>query len=118
MDNSGTKDIQWRPRFGVINTNLLGYDDKLTAVYQTTPDSTWDDAYAIYGAYDFPIMGPQLRLNLFGGYNEFDITDPDLNLHCSMKKANHRLIYRSPISIRISTWLFGEWVRTYTKQQI
>ena len=32
VDNSGTDDIQWRPRFGLINTNLLGYDDKLTIV--------------------------------------------------------------------------------------
>jgi hemolysin activation/secretion protein len=27
------------------------------------------------GSYDFPILGPRLRLNLFAGYNEFDITD-------------------------------------------
>lgn len=79
VDNSGTKDIQWRPKFGVINTNLLGYDDKFTAIYQTTPDSTWDDEYAIYGNYDFPILGPKLRLNLYAGYNEFNITDPDIN---------------------------------------
>ncbi|MBL7214232.1 MAG: ShlB/FhaC/HecB family hemolysin secretion/activation protein [Phycisphaerae bacterium] len=75
VDNSGTKDIQWRPRFGYINTNLLGFDDKLTAVYQTTPDSTWDEEYAVYGSYDFPIWGPKLRLNLFAGYNEFAISD-------------------------------------------
>ena len=79
IDNSGTDDIQWRPRFGLINTNLLGFDDKFTAIYQTTPDSTWDDEYAIYGSYDFPIAGPKLRLNLFAGYNEFDIADPDIN---------------------------------------
>ena len=79
IDNSGTKDIQWRPRFGVINTNLLGFDDKFTAIYQTTPDSTMLDDYAIYGSYDFPILGPKLRLNLYAGYNEFDIADPDIN---------------------------------------
>lgn len=79
VDNSGTDDIQWRPRFGVINTSLLGYDDKLTAVYQATPDSTFLDEYAIYGSYDFPILGPKLRLNLYAGYNEFDIADPDIN---------------------------------------
>ncbi len=72
-DNSGTKDIQWAPRFGVVNTNLLGFDDKLTAVYQTPLDSDMGDQYAVYGSYDFPIWGPKLRLNLFGGYNEFDI---------------------------------------------
>jgi hemolysin activation/secretion protein len=79
VDNSGSKDIQWRPRFGVINTNLLGYDDKFTAIYQATPDSTMLDDYAIYGSYDFPILGPKLRLNLYAGYNEFDIADPDIN---------------------------------------
>jgi len=79
VDNSGTDDIQWRPRFGLINTNLLGYDDKLTAVYQAAPDSSWDEEFAIYGSYDFPILGPKLRLNLFAGYNEFDIADPDIN---------------------------------------
>ena len=79
VDNSGTDDIQWRPRFGLINTNLLGYDDKFTAIYQTTPDSTMLDEYAIYGSYDFPILGPKLRLNLYAGYNEFDIADPDIN---------------------------------------
>ena len=79
VDNSGSKDIQWRPRFGVINTNLLGYDDTFTAIYQTTPDKTFLDEYAIYGSYDFPILGPKLRLNLYAGYNEFDIADPDIN---------------------------------------
>lgn len=64
IDNSGTDDTQWRPRFGLINTNLLGYDDKLTAVYQVTPDTTWDETYAIFGSYDFPIMGPELRLTV------------------------------------------------------
>jgi hemolysin activation/secretion protein len=72
-DNSGTEDIQWAPRFGVVNTNLFGFDDKLMAVYQTPIDSDMGDEYAVYGSYDFPIWGPKLRLNLFGGYNEFDI---------------------------------------------
>ncbi|OQY04426.1 MAG: hypothetical protein B6I25_06975 [Planctomycetales bacterium 4572_13] len=79
IDNSGSEDIQWRPRFGIINTNLLGYDDTFTAIYQTTPDKTFLDEYAIYGSYDFPILGPKLRLNLYAGYNEFDIADPDIN---------------------------------------
>ncbi len=75
MDNSGTEDVEWTPRFGLVNTNLLGYDDKLTVIYQAVPDSTWNEEYAVYGSYDFPILGPRLRLNLFAGYNEFDITD-------------------------------------------
>ena len=73
VDNSGTNDRQWAPRAGFINTNLLGIDDRFTTVYQAKPDSTIDDNYSIYGSYDFPILGPKLRLNIFGGYSEFDI---------------------------------------------
>jgi len=74
VDNSGTNDRQWSPRVGLINTNLLGFDDRLTTVYQAKPDSTFDENYSIYGSYDFPVMGPRLRLNLYGGHSEFDIT--------------------------------------------
>lgn len=73
VDNSGTRDTRWTPRFGLINTNLLGHDDRLTVIWQTTPDTTWLDEYAIYGSYDFPLFTPRLRLNLFAGHNEFDI---------------------------------------------
>lgn len=73
VDNSGTEDVQWKPRLGLINTNLLGFDDKLIAVYQVSPDSEWDDEYSIYGSYDFPIWGPKLRLNLYAAYSDFDI---------------------------------------------
>ncbi|HOL31918.1 MAG TPA: ShlB/FhaC/HecB family hemolysin secretion/activation protein [Anaerohalosphaeraceae bacterium] len=103
LDNSGTKDIQWRPRIGVINTSLLGYDDKFTAVYQTTPDSTWDDEYAVYGSYDFPLMGPRLRLNLFAGYNEFSITDPDTNFLGAGKFAGGILRYNA---LQFNDWFF------------
>ncbi|HUT46732.1 MAG TPA: ShlB/FhaC/HecB family hemolysin secretion/activation protein [Sedimentisphaerales bacterium] len=71
-DNSGTKDRQWSPRFGVINTNVLGIDDRFTAVAQAALDS-FDENYSVFGSYDFPIMDPRLRLNLYGGYSEFDI---------------------------------------------
>lgn len=72
-DNSGTSDRQWAPRIGLINTNLLGFDDRFTVLYQVNPDSSYDDNYSIFGSYDFPVMGPRLRLNLYGGYSEFDI---------------------------------------------
>lgn len=72
-DNSGTKDRQWSPRVGVINTDVLGYDDRFTALYQAAPDSTFNQNYSIFGSYDFPVAGPRLRLNLYGGYSEFDI---------------------------------------------
>jgi hemolysin activation/secretion protein len=71
-DNSGTSDRQWSPRAGVINTNLLGIDDRLTALYQVALDN-FDENYSIFGSYDLPVMGPRLRLNVYGGYSEFDI---------------------------------------------
>ncbi len=74
-DNSGTNERQWAPRAGVINTNLLGIDDRLTALVQASPDSLSEN-YSLFGSYDFPIMDPRLRLNLYGGYSEFDI-DPE-----------------------------------------
>ncbi len=71
-DNSGTKTRQWTPRVGLINTNLLGIDDTLTAMYQAPWENGIEDNYAVYGSYDFPLLGPRLRLNLFGGYSQFD----------------------------------------------
>ncbi len=73
-DNSGTRERQWNPRIGVINTNLLGIDDRFTAIYQAPWDSTWDENYGAYGSYDFPLLGPRLRFNLYGGHSEFDIS--------------------------------------------
>jgi hemolysin activation/secretion protein len=73
VDNSGTGDRQWAPRVGLINTNLTGTDDRLTVMYQVPLDSRWDDSYSLFGSYDFPLAGPRLRLNVYGGYNEFDI---------------------------------------------
>ncbi|MGD8786051.1 MAG: ShlB/FhaC/HecB family hemolysin secretion/activation protein [Phycisphaerales bacterium] len=73
VDNSGTKGRQWHPRIGVINTNLLGFDDTFTAMYQAPWDKTLTDNYALYSSYDFPLLGPGLRLNVYGGYSEFDI---------------------------------------------
>ena len=76
VDNSGTKDRQWTPRRGIINTNLLGVDDTLTVIYQAPMiwESDWDENYSLYGSYDFPIYGPRLRLNVYGGYSEYDIS--------------------------------------------
>jgi hemolysin activation/secretion protein len=73
VDNSGTDERQWDPRIGVINTNLLGIDDTFVAIYQAPWDNTIGDNYALYGSYDFPLAGPRLRLNLYGGYSEYDI---------------------------------------------
>ncbi len=73
-DNSGTKPRQWDPRIGLINTNLLGIDDTFTVIYQAPWDSTIDENYGVFGSYDFPLLGPRLRLNLYGGHSEFDIS--------------------------------------------
>jgi len=51
---------------------LLGIDDRLTVVGQAALDS-FDENYSLFGSYDFPIFDPRLRLNLYGGYSEFDI---------------------------------------------
>jgi hemolysin activation/secretion protein len=79
VDNAGTRERQWNPRIGVINTNLFGMDDTFTAVYQAPWDSGIDENYGIYGSYDFPIFGPRLRLNLYGGHSEYDI-DPETGI--------------------------------------
>ena len=73
VDNSGTRDRQWMPRIGVVNTNVLGFDDKFMAIYQAPPESGIEDNYSVYGTYDFPVMGPKLRLNVYGGYSQYDI---------------------------------------------
>jgi hemolysin activation/secretion protein len=74
VDNAGTKDRRWTPRVGMINTDTLGFDDILTLIYQTPVDGDLGDQYSLYGSYDFPLVGPRLRLNLFGGYSEFDVS--------------------------------------------
>ena len=73
VDNSGTDDRQWTPRVGLINTNLTGIDDRFTVFYQAPWDKGITDKYSIFGSYDFPIMGPKLRLELYAGYSQFDV---------------------------------------------
>jgi hemolysin activation/secretion protein len=73
-DNSGVRERQWNPRIGVINTDLLGYDDSFFAMYQFKAESGIEDNYSLFGSYDIPIAGPKLRLNIFGGYSEFDLS--------------------------------------------
>jgi len=72
-DNAGTDDRQWTPRIGLINTNLLGIDDRFTVFYQAPWNSNILDEYSLYGSYDLPIMGPKLRLELYAGYSQFDV---------------------------------------------
>jgi len=73
VDNSGTDDRRYAPRVGLINTNLLGIDDRFTVFYQAPWEKGIEERYSIFGSYDFPLLGPRLRLNLFGGYSQFDV---------------------------------------------
>jgi hemolysin activation/secretion protein len=73
VDNSGTKDRRYAPKVGLIHTNLLGFDDKLTLIHQAPWEKGFEDKYSIFGSYDFPILGPRLRLETYAGYNEFDV---------------------------------------------
>ncbi len=73
LDNAGTRDRQWTPRIGLINTNLLGIDDSLTAIYQAPWDKEAEEEYSVYGSYDIPLLTPRARLNVYAGYTQFDI---------------------------------------------
>lgn len=72
MDNSGTKDRQWAPRLGLIHTNVLGFDDQFTAIYQAKPQRNIEDEFSVYGSYDVPLMTPFLRAKVFGAYSEYN----------------------------------------------
>ena len=74
IDNSGPEGREWNPRIGLINTNLLGIDDTFIAMYQTQADSDFEDNYALYGSYDFPLFSQKLRLNIYGGYSEYNVS--------------------------------------------
>ena len=71
-DNAGTEDRQWSPRFGIINTNLTGIDDKFSVMYQAPWEKGIEDEYALFGSYNLPVFTPRLRLNLYAGYSQFD----------------------------------------------
>jgi len=79
IDNSGTKDRQWSPRLGLINTNLTGGDDRFSVMYQAPWEKGIEEEYAVFGSYDSPICTPRLRLNLYSGYSQFDIPAADIN---------------------------------------
>lgn len=74
VDNAGTKDRQWTPRIGVINTNLTGVDDRFSVLYQAPWEEGIEEEYSLFGSYGFPIFTPRLRLDLYAGYSQFDIT--------------------------------------------
>jgi hemolysin activation/secretion protein len=73
VDSSGTDERQWSPRVGLINTDLTGHDDRISLMYQADVDEPGKN-YAAFGSYAIPLITPGLRLGVFGGYSEFDIT--------------------------------------------
>ena len=79
VDNAGTRDRQWSPRVGLVNTNLLGIDDRFSVMYQAPWERGIEEEYAVFGSYDFPVFTPRLRLNLYSGYSQFDIPEADIN---------------------------------------
>ncbi len=105
MDNSGTDERKWSPRSGIINTNLLGFDDTFTAIYQAPWfwESDWDENYSLYGSYDFPICGPRLRLNVYGGYSEYDIPSGGINFMGSGSFVGGKLRYNA---FQTNGWFF------------
>lgn len=73
VDDSGTDERQWNPRIGLFNTNLTGHDDHASIMYQAQVDAP-DENYAAFGSYGLPVLTPRLRLGIYGGYSQFDIT--------------------------------------------
>jgi len=74
IDNAGTKDKQWSPRFGIINTNVTGRDDMLMLMYQSASlrePKRYKSNFAVYGSYEFPVWTPRVRLQLFAGISRF-----------------------------------------------
>ena len=101
VDNSGTRDRQWSPRLGMVNTNLLGIDDRFSVMYQAPWERGIEEEYAVFGSYDFPVFIPRLRLNLYSGYSQFDIQDSGINF------LGNGSFYGSVLSynvLQISSW--------------
>jgi hemolysin activation/secretion protein len=73
VDDSGTIDRQWNPKVGFINTNFSGVDDRFSVMYQSPWEKGIEDEYSVFGSYDIPIITPQLRLNIYSGYSQFDV---------------------------------------------
>jgi hemolysin activation/secretion protein len=73
VDDSGSEERQWAPRLGLVNTNLTGIDDRLSLMYQIAPETAADN-YSMFASYEVPVFSPGIRLTLYGGTNEFDIS--------------------------------------------
>jgi hemolysin activation/secretion protein len=104
-DNAGATERQWAPRVGIINTNLTGRDDKLSAVYQVALDSVQDN-YSTFASYEFPLFDPRLRLSLYGGRNEFDISGGWGGIDFLGKGSFYGSILRWNV-LQVNEWFFN-----------
>jgi hemolysin activation/secretion protein len=103
IDNAGTRNRQWSPRVGLVNTNVLGIDDRFSVMFQAPLDRSIEDEYAVFGSYDVPIFTPRLRLNLYSGYSKFDIPEANINF------LGNGSFYGSILSynvLQINSWFF------------
>jgi hemolysin activation/secretion protein len=73
-DSSGSDKRAWSPKVGVINTDLTGRMDRATFLYQANVNDPGNN-YALYGSYETPLWTPDLKLQGFAGYSEYD-TNP------------------------------------------
>lgn len=77
VDNEGINaKREWTPRYGIINTNLTGKDDRLSVLFQAKPKSyeEVERNHTIFGEYEMPLFTPRLRVGIFGGYSEYDLS--------------------------------------------
>src|SRR4030042_3547117 len=103
VDNAGTRDRQWSPRVGLVNTNLLGIDDRFSVMYQAPWERGIEDEYAVFGNYDFPVFTPRLRFNLYSGYSQFDIPESGINF---IGNGSFYGGWRSYTRVQIEGWFF------------
>ncbi len=83
VDNSGSSERKWNPVLGVVNTNLTGRTDILSAFYQgslfTHPSEMFDDNYSVFGSYEFPVFTPYLRSQIYTAHSGFDADSQDID---------------------------------------
>lgn len=73
-DSSGDDKRAWSPKVGFINTDVTGRMDRATILYQANVGDPGNN-YALFGSYEVPLWTPDLKLQAFAGYSEYD-TNP------------------------------------------
>lgn len=82
LDNSGTNNRRWNPKFGLIHTNLTGRDDRVEMMWQGPMFTDhviepFEDNYSYYISYEAPLWTQRLRLKLYHGRSKFEIGQGD-----------------------------------------